>query len=90
LEKIRSEIAEENSVPPGGVWGGSAAFLLGIYNLTDLQKISQFDVVVTDYYGNETIQSVSPQGMWITEASTSFFDDRNFIEDESGNVTYLK
>jgi hypothetical protein len=89
-KNIKAEIGEEKSVMPGGVWSGSAAFILGITSLDEFKKITKFELVVADYDDNETVQSVLLQDIWTTEASTSFFDDRNFTTDESGNITYLK
>jgi hypothetical protein len=88
-KNFRDAIAEEKPIIPGAVLTGNGAFRLAISSLDDLNKISKFELVITDYSGNDTVETILPQAIWAQEGSTTFFDDRRFIIDASGKVTYL-
>jgi hypothetical protein len=88
-KNFRTEIAEEKPIIPGAVLTGSGAFRSGISSLDEFNKITKFELVITDYFGNDTVKTILPQAIWTREGRTSFFNDRRFTIDASGKVTYL-
>ena len=50
---LRVEIGKNNILPPGGILAASAAFILDFKDASDLAKLRDLSVSVTDYSGNE-------------------------------------
>lgn len=87
---LKEEIAEEKPLVPGAVFAASAAFILRFTEVEDFAKINDFQIVVTDYLGNTSVQTITTQAKWIDQARLNFFDNKIFEDDGKGRVSYPK
>lgn len=56
-QNIGDAITNAGLMQPGNAIGGSALFPLDLNSIDDLATLNSFDLIVTDYSGNETIQT---------------------------------
>lgn len=86
---LRTEIAKNRLLEPGGVLSGSVAFLFEFSRPEDLLKVKDLEVVVADYSGNETAQRLAVQDTWVSQAKDLLVENRRFMKDQAGAIQYL-
>jgi hypothetical protein len=88
-KNLRVEIGNYKILQPGGVLAGSACFVFGFEDPNDLAKITNLELVVIDFSGNETTQTIPIGAEWIEMASNQIVERRRFKVDAAGKVQPL-
>ena len=67
---------------------GSAAFVLDIKKIDDLERIKSFKIVAVDYSGRETTKEIHVQKRWIEGARNTTLENRSFVVETAGKVSF--
>lgn len=87
-DNIRTEIGKRNIIPAGGVLSGSAIFVLETNKIEELAEITNSELVVIDYSGNESIHPIEFLNEWIAHGKNSVIEPKEFTSDKDGNIKY--
>lgn len=87
-DNLRTEIGKHNVIPAGGVLSGSAIFILEAKNIDEVSEVTNLEIVVTDYSGNESIHSLKILDEWINHGRKSVIEPKQFTLDKDGNIVY--
>jgi hypothetical protein len=68
---IRPQLGEYETLQPGGVFSGSAAFLFESH-INDLHRVKDLKLVVTDYHGNKSSYPIAIQEEWFKPLNDGF------------------
>jgi hypothetical protein len=85
---LRTEIGKHNVIPAGGVLSGSAIFILEAKNIDEVSEVTNLEIVVTDYSGNESIHSLKILDEWINHGRKLVIEPKQFTSDKDGNIAY--
>lgn len=87
-KNLRVQLGENRLLPTGAVLAGSAGFILDFKNVNYLAKLTNLAITVIDYSGNETRKEIPLNKAWIEQAKIQFVENRTFVIDKAGKITY--
>jgi hypothetical protein len=87
-KNLRVQIGQNKVLLPGEVLAGSACFILDFKDASDLAKIKDCTISITDYSGNETIREISLDNKLVEQAKRQVVENRRFVVNQAGHVTF--
>jgi len=84
---LRTEIGRHDRIEPGGVFSGSAYFVMDFRDRAKLEQLKEVELVVIDFSGRESRQKVKIEKDWLERATDAVILNRQFMY-KNGSVTF--
>jgi len=88
FNNLRTEIGKLQILQDGSVLSGSSIFVLELKTIEELAELTNPELIIRDYSGNESIHPLKILDEWVENGKDSFVEHRTFSSNKDGKIIF--